>query len=239
MVNVPERVTERAYTRWTAGPNGCHISTYSTGSHGYAQIGWRDAHGSNYGTTAHRAAWVHVHGQIEGRMDVDHRFDCDRRCVNVKHLRLVTPSQNRRRNKTQFPLKWACKGAHDESERRQTTRGEWVCRACEREDAQARRDERRAGTPPPVHWNSAKTHCKRGHPLALRPDGRQRWCPVCHKENGRRWKQARAKGGNWVLTTEQAAAVAVDPRAARTVAAEYGITHTTVLRIRKQGYAPT
>lgn len=232
---IPDRVTQRAYSHWTEDKNGCYISTYAPGSHGYAQIGWKDDY-HNYGTTAHRAAWVHVHGQIEGRMDVDHRPECDRRCVNVLHLRLVTPSQNRRRNKTAFPIEWACKRGHDESERRKTTRGEWVCRACDREDSRKRYAESRAGLPPPVHWNARKTVCKRGHPLFVRPNGRGRWCPICHKESGRRWKKTHAKGGNWKLTIEQAAAIAADGRSARLVAADYGITHTTVYRIKKQGY---
>ena len=41
---------------------GCWVSTYSTASHGYAQIGWQDGP-DRHMALAHRAAWVHVHGQ--------------------------------------------------------------------------------------------------------------------------------------------------------------------------------
>ena len=37
---IPDRVASRAANRWIAGENGCHISTYSVASHGYAQIGF-------------------------------------------------------------------------------------------------------------------------------------------------------------------------------------------------------
>ena len=38
---IPSRVAERAATRYVEDENGCFISTYSTASHGYAQIGWK------------------------------------------------------------------------------------------------------------------------------------------------------------------------------------------------------
>ena len=39
-VAIPDRVKQRAYERWEADGD-CWISTYSIGSHGYAQIGWQ------------------------------------------------------------------------------------------------------------------------------------------------------------------------------------------------------
>lgn len=40
-VPIPERVALRAYERVEVDEAGCWISTYSTASHGYAQIGWQ------------------------------------------------------------------------------------------------------------------------------------------------------------------------------------------------------
>ncbi|WP_308160131.1 HNH endonuclease signature motif containing protein [Mycolicibacterium goodii] len=131
---IPERVAQRAHENWEPNENGCHISKYSTQSRGYAQIGWFDSElGKTRMTTAHRAAWVHVHGQIEGEMDVDHidPESCDRRCVNVDHLRLLTPSQNRQQQGRKHPL-GLCTRGHDESHRRMTSRG-MVCGQCRRE----------------------------------------------------------------------------------------------------------
>src|SRR5258705_11557020 len=96
-IPIPRRVAARAFYSRRRGPNGCQISTYSVASHGYAQIGWTDNSGIRRGTTAHRAAWTHVHGQIPAGMTVDHKPTCDRRCVNVKHLRLLSNYENGRR----------------------------------------------------------------------------------------------------------------------------------------------
>lgn len=73
----------------------CWISTYSTGSHGYAQIGWYDSDlGRTVTTTAHRVAWWAANRQeIPADMTVDHR--CHRKpCVNPTHLRLLTNPRN-------------------------------------------------------------------------------------------------------------------------------------------------
>jgi hypothetical protein len=130
-LEIPDRVAKRAYERFVANENGCHISTYSVQSRGYAQIGWQDDNGRMHGTTAHRAAWVHVHGQIEGEMDVDHRDVCDKRCVNVNHLRLLTPTQNRQKQGRKFPL-GLCTRGHPDSQRIRTKKG-MECGQCRRE----------------------------------------------------------------------------------------------------------
>ena len=131
MLSIPVRVAQRAFERWTLGENGCRISTYSTQSSGYAQIAWLGEDGKYHGTTAHRAAWVHVHGQIDAGMDVDHINVCDTRCVNVGHLRLLTAAQNRRQEGREFPLGF-CKRGHPDSERVQNHRGAWICPTCKR-----------------------------------------------------------------------------------------------------------
>ncbi|MBM4487419.1 hypothetical protein GS445_06495 [Rhodococcus hoagii] len=95
ITTIPDRVAKRALDNVDIDANGCHISRYSTSTHGYAQIGWHDADGRR-GTTAHRAAWVAVHGQISEGMTVDHTCK-QRRCVNPEHLRLLTNFENARR----------------------------------------------------------------------------------------------------------------------------------------------
>jgi len=97
---IPPEVAERAITRYVPNPNGCHISTYSVASHGYAQIGWtvdevrEDGRRIIVGTTAHRAAWVAATGeQIPPGLVVDHTCH-NRQCVNPEHLRLLTNEEN-------------------------------------------------------------------------------------------------------------------------------------------------
>ena len=106
-MDVPARVAERAHSRWTRNESGCHISAYSVQS--------RD-------------------GQIVGELDVDHRDPdtCDKRCVNVDHLRLLTPEQNRRRQGRKYPLGFCGRG-HPDSERVPNHRGAMICPTCKRE----------------------------------------------------------------------------------------------------------
>ena len=59
---IPARVAERAATRYVLTETGCHVSTYSTGSHGYAQVGWTDGIFRSM-VTAHRVAWVYATGE--------------------------------------------------------------------------------------------------------------------------------------------------------------------------------
>ena len=44
---------------------------------------------------AHRVAYELTFGEIPEGMQVDHRPNCAKRCVNPEHLRLVTQKQNR------------------------------------------------------------------------------------------------------------------------------------------------
>jgi hypothetical protein len=128
---IPDRVAQRAYDAWVEDEGGCYISTYSTASHGYAQIGWWEG-GKSHMTTAHRAAWTHVHGEPAPDHDVDHLPTCDRRCVNIAHLRDISAVDNRRRNKTPFPLEQSCPRGHDPGERFKSKRG-MICRLCKNE----------------------------------------------------------------------------------------------------------
>lgn len=71
--------------------DGCLIWTGGRTSSGYGHI-------SVHGTVmpAHRYAWERVNGPIPDGMVVDHRYHCDRACVEVGHLRLATRVENRR-----------------------------------------------------------------------------------------------------------------------------------------------
>jgi hypothetical protein len=95
-VVIPDRVARRAATAYVV-VGECWVSTYSVGSHGYAQIGWDVGEGRRRATTAHRAAWVHFTGaQIPTGMTVDHLCKT-RKCVNPAHLRVLTNFENARR----------------------------------------------------------------------------------------------------------------------------------------------
>lgn len=138
----PQRVVERVLSKVEIDPvTGCHISTYSTGSHGYAQVGWH-VDGVRTMTLAHRVAWIAEHGAIPEGMTVDHT--CKRRqCVNVAHLRLLTNHENGRRT---FGRDWAlgqCINGHPNSELRMWA-GRLRCRVCTNEIQRQRRAARRA-----------------------------------------------------------------------------------------------
>lgn len=94
-VPVPERVAERAYTNVDKQTDGCWISRYSVASHGYSQIGWQTKT-SRHVVLGHRAAWVHVSGQVPLGMTLDHLCK-ERRCVNPEHLRMLPNFENARR----------------------------------------------------------------------------------------------------------------------------------------------
>ena len=142
---IPQRVAERALSAAVAGPEGCHVSTYSCGSHGYAQIGWHED-GKRTVTTAHRAAWVAGSGQqIPAGMTVDHACK-NRRCVNPRHLRLLTNYENARRTAGRdWPL-GECVNGHPNELARTDPAGKRICRPCSTDWNRAYR-ARRAGRP--------------------------------------------------------------------------------------------
>lgn len=120
-VVIPERIQQRALTRFTLSDEGCHISTYSRGSHGYAQIGWQDG-GERHGVLAHRAAWTAIEGPVPIGMTLDHQCR-HRTCVNPSHLRLLSNFENGRRNTgIDFPI-GQCAYGHDNKHLRPYSRG--------------------------------------------------------------------------------------------------------------------
>lgn len=114
---IPDRVIARVRTKVVMGPGGCHISTYSVASHGYAQIGWHEG-GERIVTLAHRVVWIAQYGPIEEGMTVDHLCK-NRRCVRLLHLRVIPNLENARRTSGRdWPLGQCVNGHPDE--------GNWV-----------------------------------------------------------------------------------------------------------------
>ena len=130
---IPERASMRALRSfYFESPTGCHISTYSIGSHGYAQVGWQVEGGPDRkrdATTAHRAAWTAVWGQIPIGMTIDHTCK-NYRCVNILHLRMLTNFENARRTAGRdWPL-GQCVNGHVDEYMHQQRGGKWVCAPC-------------------------------------------------------------------------------------------------------------
>lgn len=85
-----------------------------------------------------------------------------------------------------------------------------------------------------THPMASKTTCKFGHPLELRPNGKKRWCRICNNASSRESKRRSYTPTGRHPTSEQIDAIRRDPRAARIVGAEYGFSHTTIIRVRKE-----
>lgn len=134
----PQRVVERLTSKVVAGPNECVISTYSTGSHGYSQIGWQEG-GKRQVRLAHRVAYEAVYGPIPEGLTVDHTCR-NRRCINWLHLRLLSNRVNGTLNGN--AIKTHCKRGHEFTQantillRHRSGRLHRRCKAC--------RDERNA-----------------------------------------------------------------------------------------------
>jgi hypothetical protein len=142
MIPIPDRVVERALQHRV--PEGrCLVSTYSTGSHGYSQIGWQED-GQRKMTLIHLVVWQHYRGEIPKGMDVDH-ICRNRRCSRLAHLRLLSISQNR--SQQAFHLRTCCPHGHPyDAENTRITRNGWrACRTCEREHCRRQRAARRRG----------------------------------------------------------------------------------------------
>lgn len=128
------RDLEAAYQRiihWCdRAEDGCLVSRYSTGSHGYAQA-WDGA----TVVLAHRIVWEWHHGPIPKGMTVDHKECRHRKCIEILHLRLITNLENARRNRRRdgtWPVDGRCLRGHDASEWRpkSDTRKKGYCRLC-------------------------------------------------------------------------------------------------------------
>lgn len=127
-MKVPARVVLRTLTNVQPGPNGCIETRYSTGSHGYGQIGWQEG-GQRFATLTHRVAWMAQNGPIPDGLTVDHLCR-NRKCLNVAHLRLLTNSQNASDNG--FATRTHCPRGHEYAGPNlyRTPSGDRRCREC-------------------------------------------------------------------------------------------------------------
>ena len=129
----PLPVVLRLMSNYDIDEHGCWISRYSTGSHGYSQIGWQPT-GARRSVMrlGHRVAYEAANGPIPEGMTVDHICRV-RRCINPDHLRLLTNVENGRLN-AQF-LKTHCVHGHpfDEANTRRDKHGWRRCLTCQRE----------------------------------------------------------------------------------------------------------
>lgn len=144
---IPEAVAARAATAYVEelrrpDLGACWISTYSTQSAGYAQVGWKDG-AKVRNTTAHRAAWQHYNGPIPQGMTIDHVCHV-RPCVNPWHLRLMAHALNsadQPQIKTCVETGRTCAFGHPIVQ----GTGKAFCRTCKNE---RRRRRRAMGLPP-------------------------------------------------------------------------------------------
>ena len=129
--DIPERVTERVLSR-VDREGTCIVSTYSRGSHGYAQVGWQDR-GERVVTLCHRVAWIAAHGRIPDGMHVDH-ICRNRPCINIDHLQLLTHAENSAQGgPTRSAKQTHCKRGHAFDEHGVVdNRGSRKCLTCQR-----------------------------------------------------------------------------------------------------------
>ena len=127
---IPERVIARVRSKIEIDPDrGCHVSTYSVGSHGYAQVGWHDEQGVRTMTLCHRVIWIAEHGPIDPGMTVDHMCK-QRKCVRIDHLGLLSNFENARRTAGRdWPI-GQCINGHPNSMLHRQRGGKVVCGPC-------------------------------------------------------------------------------------------------------------
>lgn len=75
------------WSRVIPGAGGCLIHDHGPSSDGYGRVSF-----GGQRKKAHRVAWELAHGEIPPGLELDHRPTCDKRCVNVRHLTLLTRS---------------------------------------------------------------------------------------------------------------------------------------------------
>lgn len=126
---------------------GCHVwigTATRPGPDGYGLFKWK----SNTTRVAHRWLWEQIRGKLPKEIQLDH-FRCEnRRCVNLEHVRPVTPRENLLRGSSFAAAnrsKTHCLRGHiyDEVNTYKTHDGKRQCRACKAEKARQRRGKLR------------------------------------------------------------------------------------------------
>lgn len=192
---VPPHVADRARSKRVLDPDtGCLISTYSVGSHGYAQIGW-NWECERIVTLVHRVMWTIERGPIPDDMTVDHLCKT-RKCANIEHLRLLSNFENARRsNGRDWPL-GQCGNGHSNSFLVEFENGKTGCSICAAWIWKAKpkgfgTGRKSSGPKPPKPPRPPKTHCRNGHEwipenFYTRPNGRKE-CRPCKQEAAKTW----------------------------------------------------
>jgi len=140
---IPGRVQARAYYNCDMDLD-CLISIYSTGSHGYAQVGWTED-GKTKTVLAHRAAWEFENGPMPAGMTLDHICK-NKRCVNPAHMRVLDNYENARRTAGRdWPL-GECVNGHSNDHLETFSGGKTHCGICAREMWKATPRKSRAKT---------------------------------------------------------------------------------------------
>jgi hypothetical protein len=161
-------------------PNGCRLWRGGT-AWGYGNF-WVDGRTRR----AHRWIWEQTVGPIPDGLVLDHLCG-DRGCVEVRHLEVVTQTENMRRIHERG-IGRGCPHGHDASEiavkifQGVLTR---YCRACHRERARERRRAVGVEPKPGGAWGGQladRDSCIRGHaiPENLTPNGKT--CRLCRIE---------------------------------------------------------
>lgn len=142
--------------RWSrATVTGCIEWTGALNRYGYGKIKLA-INGKQRSTSAHRAAWLTLVGDIEGDLVVDHLCR-NRSCINVDHMELVTGAENTRRGtqegkkgrsgtKSGMLLHSCSKHGRDDGKlvTERTGYVKWRCRECHRAYGRAFRERQKA-----------------------------------------------------------------------------------------------
>lgn len=192
---IPDRIAERARARYILDSGtGCMVSTYSTASHGYAQIGWHED-GQRIVTLVHRVVWASHHGPIPSDLTIDHMCK-NRQCMNIQHLRLLSNFENARRTSGRdWPL-GRCINGHTNEHLKTYSDGRKHCSICVKR-WKAKPAEQGPRKPRPTKVEVVKiptpprTNCRNGHEKSdqnsyLRPSGR-RECLPCKQAHATKW----------------------------------------------------
>lgn len=153
-MNSANGIRDVDYERITAhtdrSSNGCLISRYSLGSHGYPQ-----AWDGKTVVLAHRVVWIHENGPIDEGMTVDHTCKT-RRCLELTHLRLIPNLENARRTSGRDWELGKCVRGHDDATHwraKSPTRVKGYCAECRRLIARKKRRTMRIN---PANLRTAK-----------------------------------------------------------------------------------